>query len=203
MIARRLLLLGGVAICGATLPLRVSAQSDARPGRVSSRNFVRLPPRQRIALAPLDDRPENLRIATAIGQQLERAGHVVGAAGAAWRLSFDSEVRPLAGEAPPRPRPALPSSEGSSAPETGAPPSLPDRPVRPAPIPGRGGAPVARLRYVINATLDEMATGKRAWQGSVRYDDAESDRTRLLLRLVEPLMGTFARNQTVRAFSLE
>jgi len=37
----------------------------------------------------------------------------------------------------------------------------------------------------------------------VRYDDAESDRARMLLRLVEPLMGTFARNQAARAFSLE
>lgn len=203
MISRRLVLLGGVAICGTTLPLRVSAQGDPRPGRVSSRSFAKLPPRQKIAVSPFDDRPENLRIAAAITQQLERAGHVVGTAGAVWRLSFDSEVRPVAGEPPPRPRPAQPSNEGGSAPETGAPPALPDRPVRPPAIPGRAGAPVAQLRYVINAVLDENATGKRAWQGFVRYDDAESDRTRMLLRLVDPLMSAFARNQAARAFSLE
>lgn len=203
MISRRLSLLGGVAACAALLPWRVAAQSDPRPGRVSSRNFTRLPPRQKIAVSPLDDRSENIRIAAAITQQLERAGHVVGTTGAAWRLSFDSEVRPLAGEPQPRPRAAQPSGEGGSQPETGAPPALPDRPVRAPAIPSRAGAPVARLRYVINATLDDAATGKRAWQGFVRYDDAESDRTRLLLRLVEPLMGTFGRNQMVRAFSLE
>jgi hypothetical protein len=178
MIARRLMLLGSVASCGAALAPLAAAQAEARRGRVTGRSFIKLPARQRIVVAPFDDRPENLRIAAAMSRHLERAGHVVGPAGAAWRLSFDSEVRPVAGEPPARPRAALPSTDGSSAPETGAPVTLPDRPLRPAPIPGRGGAPVAQLRYVINAVLEETATGKRAWQGSVRYDDAESDRTR-------------------------
>ena len=203
MISRRLMLMGGVAAIGMMAPLPALAQADQRPGRVSSRNFMKLPPRQKIAVAPLDDRPENLRIAAANAQHLERAGHVDGVTGATWRLSFDSEVRPVAGAPPSRPRPAQPSNEGGAAPETGPPPALPDRPVRAPAIPGRGGTPVAQLRYVINATLDETATGKRAWMGFVRYDDAESDRTRLLLRLVEPLMGAFARNQMARAFVLE
>jgi hypothetical protein len=203
MITRRLMLLGGAALGGATLAQRVSAQADPARGRVTGRSFTKLPPRQTIIVSPLDDRPENLRIAAAISRQLERAGHVAVASDAAWRLSFDSEVRPVAGQPPARPRAALPSTDGRSAPETGAPASLPDRPLRPAPVPGRGGAPVAQLRYVINAVLEETATGKRAWQGSVRYDDAESDRARMLLRLVEPMMEAFARNQTARAFSLE
>ena len=202
MILRRHLIRAGTVLLAVGAASRALAQqATERPGRVSARSFLKIPPRQRVAIAPLDDRPENLRIAEAMRRSLERAGHTVGDAGAVWRLSFDSEVRPLAGEPPSRPRPALPA--GEPARDTGPPPSLPDRPVRPAPIPGRTGAPVARLRYVVNATLDENATGKRAWQGTVRYDDAELDRGRMLLRLVPPLMETFGRSQQARAFALE
>jgi hypothetical protein len=204
MFDRRRLILAGAALLATGVASRASAQSQqpaALPGRVSARRFLVIPPRQRIAVAPLDDRPENLRIAEALRRALERAGHVVGETGAIWRLSFDSEVRPLAGGLPPRPNPAAPAGETTR--EVGPPDSLPDRPVRPAPAPGRAGAPMALLRYVLNATLDENATGKRGWQGSVRYDAAEMDRARMLLRLVPPLMETFGRGQTARAFALE
>ena len=57
--------------------------------------------------------------------------------------------------------------------------------------------------YVINAQLDERAAGKRVWQGNVRYDDAEGDRTRMLLMLVPRLVGVFGRTERGRGFALE
>jgi len=59
------------------------------------------------------------------------------------------------------------------------------------------------LRYVINGQLDERAAGKRVWQGNVRYDDVEGDRTRMLLRLVPRLVGVFGRTERGRGFALE
>ena len=56
---------------------------------------------------------------------------------------------------------------------------------------------------MINATLEDAKTGKRAWQGSVQYDDAEADRGGFLVRLVQPLLSEFGKNQRGRRFTLD
>jgi len=205
VIDRRMLILCAMSLPAAFGSPRALAQGVAQqpqPGRVTARSFKPVPSRITIEIAPLDNRPENLRIAAALRQQLGRAGHVVVTAGAPWRLSFESEVRPLSsGETS---RPQLPEAETARRfdDDTRLPAEIPDRPLRRAPIPGAStGGP--KLRYVLNATLDEAATGRRAWQGNVRYDDVESDRARTLLRLVDPLVSVFGRNQTGRSFALE
>lgn len=199
MIPRRnLLLILPSSFIALRSPLALAQGADTKPGRVTGRAFHPVPRGAMIEVSPLDDRPENLLLAAEFRTALARAGQLLGDAKAPLRLSFDSEVRPVSGGTPAQ-RPA----DGAAARGPGDPAAaLPDRPV------ARGSDNVARktapaLRYVINATLDEREAGRRLWQGNVRYDDAESDRARLLARLVAPLMTAFGQTQKGRSFALE
>ncbi len=198
---RRLMLSLPPALVALGAPLAAAQGVDTKPGRVTGRAFHPMARGAMIEVSPLDDRPENLRLAAEFRTELARAGLLLGDAKAPLRLSFDSEVRPVsAGASAQRPAdgavtrgPAGPGDPGTT---------IPDRPVP------RGSDNVARraapaLRYVINATLDEREGGRRLWQGNVRYDDAEGDRARLLARLVAPLMTAFGQTQKGRSFSLE
>lgn len=178
---------------------RVAFAQDAKPGRVTSRAFHPVVARTMIEVSPLDDRPENLAIATALRDELSRAGYLLGDATAPLRLSFDSEVRAAPG--PVRQSPDQPAGRGNAAGDEPNSP-LPDRPVRRG-SDGASRRPAPALRYVVNATLDDRATGKRLWQGNVRYDDAEGDRARVLVRLAVTLMAVFGKSEKGRSFALE
>ena len=199
MIPRRhLLLILPPSVVTLRSPLAIAQGAETKPGRVTGRAFHPVPRGTMIEVSPLDDRPENLLLAAEFRTALARAGHLLGDAKSPLRLSFDSEVRPVSG-APAAQRPA----DGATPRGPGDPAAaLPDRPV------ARGSDNVARktalaLRYVINATLDEREAGRRLWQGNVRYDDADGDRVRLLIRLVTPLMTAFGQTQKGRSFALE
>ncbi len=175
---------------------------EARPGRVTGRAFQTLAKTLAIDLAPLDDSAENLRVRDEMRRVLQQSGHRVGEPGAPWRLNFATEIRPLGSGAPARPRgPEAPT--GQSSDPTGRPATnLPDRPLRQAPVATPSSA-ARSLRYVINATVEDAKTGKRAWQGNVQYDDAEADRARMLVRLVQPLLTEFGKTQQGRRFALD
>ncbi len=180
---------------------RAMAQ-ETRPGRVTGRAFETLATSPTIDVAPLDDSVENLRVRDEMRRVLVRSGYRVVESGAMWRLSFATEVRPLGAGAPARPRgPEASTGQSSGLAERPA-VELPDRPLRRAP--GTTGPSSARsLRYVINASFEDARTGKRAWQGSVQYDDAEADRAQFLVRLVQPLLAEFGKTQRGRRFTLE
>jgi hypothetical protein len=202
VIARRTLLAKlSLALYAAALPARVARAQDARPGRTTGRAFHPVPTGAMIEVSPLDDRPENLGIAAAFRAALARGGYLLGDASAPFRLSFDSEVRPVASGAGTR-APSAPTTGPGNSPGDQAPSPVPEQPMR------RTGEAAPRraapgLRYVINASLDDRRTGSRVWQGNVRYDDAEGDRAAILARLVPPLMTAFARNERGRSFALE
>ncbi|MFM8679415.1 MAG: hypothetical protein ACKOGH_07355 [Alphaproteobacteria bacterium] len=202
MIARRLFvasalpLLAGIALRGED-----ATAQQPQPGRVTARSFDPVAAGATIEISPLDDRRENQRLAAELGRRLAAAGYRIGGADAPLRLSFDSEVRPVGGgqsqrrDGGGRGAGTLPGSEDEPTP-------TPDRPWRRGQDQG-AGQQGGGLRYVINAQLEERTTGKRVWQGSVRYDDVEGDRTRLLLRLVPRLVGVFGRTERGRGFALE
>ena len=201
MIARRLFVASALPLlAGLALRPGVAAAQQPQPGRVTARSFDPVAAGATIEVSPLDDRQENLRLAAEFRRRLAAAGYRMGDSSAPLRLSFDSEVRPLGGAAAPR--------RGGGGDGTGSLPGGPD----PTPTPDRpirrgqeqaGGGQSSGLRYVINAQLDERAAGKRVWQGNVRYDDVEGDRTRMLLRLVPRLTGVFGRTERGRGFALE
>jgi hypothetical protein len=202
LIQRRNLLIAAPFLAVASaLPSALALAQDSKPGRVTGRAFHPLPQRAMIEVSPLDDRDENLRIAAALREALLRGGYALGDASTPLRLSFDSEVRPLSGpvRAPGTPAPTgsddvVPGDRGTSP--------IPERRIqRGSDNVPRGKTPL--LRYVLNATIDDRTTGKRMWQGNVRYDDAESDRTQMLMRLVPPLMTAFGQTQKGRSFALE
>lgn len=201
MIARRLVLAAAPALlAGLSLRAGEAAAQQPMPGRVTARAFDPVAGGATIEVSPLDDRQENQRLAAEFRRRLAAAGYRIGDASAPLRLSFDSEVRPLGAGQSPR-RDAGERGAGSLPGAADATPT-PDRPIR------RGsqapaGDLASGLRYVINAQLDERAGGKRVWQGNVRYDDAEGDRTRMLMRLVPRLTGVFGRTERGRGFALE
>lgn len=202
LIARRHLLVAAPCLAAASaLPGHLALAQETKPGRVTGRAFHPLAPRAMIEVSPLDDRDENLRIAAALREALLRAGYALGDATTPLRLSFDSEVRPVPGAVRPPATPAPTGSDDAMSGERGTSP-IPDRRVpRASDNVPRGKPPL--LRYVLNATIDDRTTGKRIWQGNVRYDDAESDRTQTLVRLVPPLMTAFGQTQKGRNFALE
>lgn len=171
----------------ALLPRAVRAQSQ--PGRVATRSFARLPSPLVVAIAPLDDSAENLRVRDEMRRVLVAAGHRVVDGDAVVRLSFATEVRP-----------AIAADRGPPRQDPGA--VLPDRPVA-VPRDRPPGSMGRSLRYVINAALEQGPGGKRLWQGNVRYDDAEPDRARVLVRLVAPLLAELGRTVPGRRFSLD
>lgn len=187
---RRAVCAGGLAaLAGLLLPMPAGAQGSA-PGRITTRAFARLPSPLVVVVAPLDDSPENLRVRDEMRRVLRAAGHRVEEREAPYRLGFATEVRPTVATQP----------RGPAAGETTD--TLPDRPWRPQP-PAQSGSMARSLRYVINATLENTATGRRQWQGSARYDDAEPDRARVLVRLVQPLLAELGKTVAARRFTLD
>lgn len=196
MIARRLFVASALPLlAGLSLRPGEAGAQQPQPGRVTARSFDPVAAGATIDVSPLDDRQENQRLAAEFRRRLAAAGYRIGDASAALRLSFDSEVRPMGGTSSQRRDGGNPGA--GSLPSGMDPTPTPDRPVR------RGQDQPGGLRYVINAQLDERAAGKRVWQGNVRYDDVEGDRTRLLLRLVPRLVGVFGRTERGRGFALE
>ncbi|MBM3479823.1 MAG: DUF4136 domain-containing protein [Alphaproteobacteria bacterium] len=199
MIARRLFIASALPLlAGLSLRPGEATAQQPQPGRVTARSFDPVAAGATIEVSPLDDRQENQRLAAEFRRRLSAAGYRMGDAGAALRLSFDSEVRPLGGGSPAR---REGGERGAGSLPGGSDPT-PDRPVRRGQDPSAGAQP-SGLRYVINGQLDERAAGKRVWQGNVRYDDVEGDRTRMLLRLVPQLVGVFGRTERGRGFALE
>lgn len=200
LIARRLFVASTLPLlAGLSLRAGDASAQQPQPGRVTARSFDPVAAGATIEVSPLDDRQENQRLAAEFRRRLAAAGYRMGDASAALRLSFDSEVRPMGGSGSPQRRDGLERGQGSLP---GGSDPTPDRPVRRGEEQARAGQP-SGLRYVINAQLDERAAGKRVWQGNVRYDDVEGDRTRLLLRLVPRLVGVFGRTERGRGFALE
>ncbi len=195
MVQRRLLVLALPLLACPTLRASPAGAQAPLPGRITARAFDPVAAGATIEVSPLDDRQENQRLAAEFRRRLAAAGYRMGDARAPLRLSFDSEVRPMGGEAPQR-------RDGGGMPGGSGSDPTPDRPVRRGQDQPGGGQPRG-LRYVINAQLDERAAGKRVWQGNVRYDDAEGDRTRMLLMLVPRLVGVFGRTERGRGFALE
>jgi hypothetical protein len=201
VIARRLFIASAPPLlAGLSLGPGDAAAQQPQPGRVTARSFDPVAAGATIEVSPLDDRQENQRLAAEFRRRLAAAGYRMGDAGAPLRLSFDSEARPLGGGSSQR-RDGGERGTGSLPGGTDPTPT-PDRPFRRNQDQAGGGV-ASGLRYVINAQLDERAAGKRVWQGNVRYDDVEGDRTRLLLRLVPRLVGVFGRTERGRGFALE
>ena len=194
--------IGRIAAGLALVPGSRALAQEIKPGRVTGRAFETLAPSITINLAPLDDSAENLRVRDEMRRVLLRAGHRMVESGAGWRLSFATEIRPLAsgGSAAPRGPEASTGQSSDLTDRSGL--DLPDRPLRRPPA-GINPSAARGLRYVINATVEDAKTGKRAWQGNVQYDDAEADRTAFLVRLVQPLLSEFGKNQQGRRFALD
>ena len=67
--------------------------------------------------------------------------------------------------------------------------------------PPRAGAPLPP-RYVINATIDDGANGRRLWQGHVSYTGVELREAETLAAMVPFLLDTLDKNVREQGFRL-
>jgi hypothetical protein len=186
------------------------AQSEGRPpGTMAARAFMAAPTPLAFAIEPGDNTDENMALAENLRKQAASRGMTVQRDGSTLVLRFDTEVR--TGQAPRRsfsrdansldPDPATPTPPGTGDQVTNMLSSsgggvLGSR--------GSSGADYARfLKYVVNATLDDRATGRRLWQGHVSYDSSSSDRTAMFVSLAPVLADQIGKNVQERSFRLD
>jgi hypothetical protein len=194
-----------------TAPLvPAAAQSDDAPGHVAARVFAAAPAPLAFAIEPGDNTDENIALAESLGKEATARGIVIHRTGGALVLRFDTEVRTseqISRRSFSREGPRLdPDSP------TPAPPGARDEVANVlssrgnAVIGGRpsGGPDYGRLlRYVINATLDDRASGRRLWQGHISYDTSAPDRTQMFVALAPVLAEQIGKSVQEKPFRLD
>lgn len=194
-------------------PAVAQESSAPMPGRVSARSFHPLPTPLVIRVEPWENTDDNMAIARKITETAAARGIKIAGQDTPFALRFDSEVRPNA--SPPE-RDTLSRDRGT--------PAAIDRERQPLGTPNpdnevtnllsssrnsvlgrrRDEANYGRaLRYVINATVDDLRDGKRLWQGNVSYDTAESDRAAVLAGMVPYLVEQIGKALQQRRFTME
>ena len=199
-----------LALVLVALPLATTAAQDRPPGQVAARAFAAPPAPLSFQIEPGDNTDENIALAERIARDAGARGMGV-APGAAIVLRFDTEVRSNVQAA----RPSFSRPGGGSADQdSGAPSKLgPGDEVTNMLSTGGGGLIGGRppsgsgygrpLRYVINAMLEDRATGRRLWQGHVSYDSTSPDRTATFVSLAPVLVEQIGKNVPERAFRLD
>ena len=185
------------------------AQEGRPPGQVAARAFMTAPTPLALSIEPGDNTDENRALAQRLAKEAAGRGITVQPQGATLVLRFDTEVRTGSPGRPSYSRPGGGLSDPDSL--TPAPPGSNGEVTNMLSSRGGGiisgrasGADYSRfLRYVINATIDDRATGRRIWQGHVSYDTAESDRTAMFVALAPVLAEQIGKNTQERAFRLD
>jgi hypothetical protein len=208
MISIRLFLIIGLV----TAPLlgAVAQTSDRSPGQIIARAFETAPAPLAFAIEPGDNTDENMALAERIAKEAAKHGIGVQPKRASLVLRFDTEVRADAPQQPSFSR----QSSGLNGPDdrTPNPPGARDEVGNI--LTSRGGGILdsrARpgsnsdrpLRYVINASLEDSATGRRLWQGHVRYDSNTPDRTAMFVALAPALVEQIGKTVQERSFRLD
>lgn len=192
------------------LPLDTAFAQDGRPpGQVAARAFMAAPSPLALSIEPGDNTDENMALAQRLAKEATGRGITVQPQGATLVLRFDTEVRT---STPPRqsysrPGGAFEDPDSMTPAQPGARDEVTNM------LSSRGGGVIGRsssgadysrfLRYVINATIDDRATGRRIWQGHVSYDTAEPDRTAMFVALAPVLAEQIGKNTQERAFRLD
>jgi hypothetical protein len=204
----RLLLLIGVL---SPLAAAIAQTEDRPPGRVAARAFATAPAPLSLEIAPGDNTDENMALAQRIAKEAKGRGITVGSGSTATILRFDSEVRTSS----PAPRQSYSRQGGGSAnpdSSTPRPPGSPDEVANMLSSSGAGilsqrqpsGSDYERpLRYVINATLEDRATGRTLWQGHVSYDTTAHNRTAQFVALAPVLVEQIGKNLQEKPFRLD
>lgn len=191
-------------------PTAAAQPADRPPGHLATRVFAAAPTPLTLAIEPGENSDENMALAARIAQEAP-ARKIAVQPQAQLALRFDTEVRTNVRAA----RQTFSREGGGLSDPDIAAPSPPDSRDQVANVASSCGAGVVGaapprqteygrcLRYVINATLDDRASGRRLWQGHVSYDDAVPDRTAMFVALAPILVEHIGRSVPVRAFRLD
>jgi hypothetical protein len=209
MISARLFLV--MALVTAPLDAVLAQTDDRAPGRAAARAFAASPAPLAFAIEPGDNSDENMALADRIGKEAARRGMGVQPKGGALILRFDTEVRTDASA--PRPSFSRPGG-GSTDPDDQTPTPPEARGEVTNLLTSRGGGVLNSrsrsgsgserlLRYVINASLQDTATGRQLWQGHVSYDTNTPDREAMFVSLAPVLVEQIGKSVQERAFRLE
>jgi hypothetical protein len=209
MLMTRILLSLALAVSPAA---SVLAQDQGRPpGQVAARAFAAAPSPLAFTIEPGENSDENVALAGRLAREAAARGIDVRQEAGGLVLRFDTEIRTPSAA----PRQSF-SREGGNLSGQGA--GAPDLPGSRDEVTNMlssggdgviGGRPLSGanytrfLRYVINATLDDRATGRRIWQGHVSYDTSESDRAAMFVALAPVLAEQIGKSVQERAFRLD
>jgi hypothetical protein len=188
-----------------------TAAQDRPPGHVVTRTFAAAPAPLVFQIEAGENTDENIALAARIAKEAAARGIGVQPQGAALVFRFDTEVRTN----PPAQRQTFSRpGAGLSDPDAGtpSPPGSRDE-VTNMLSSGGGGVIGSRppagpsygrlLRYVVNATLEDRATGRRLWQGHVSYDTTAPDRTAMFVALAPVLVEQIGKSVQESSFRLD
>ena len=188
-----------------------------QPGAISARRFAPLPAPLSVRVEIGDDTRENVAVRDAVVRALASRGvRVTRGADAGVVLWLDSEVRRNV---------AAPARGGDFSRDADTPGSREDpgrrfgaednrdsvanlfSTGRDAVVTGRRSAPATDygrgLRYVVNAAANDTATGRRVWQGHVRWDGTSTDAAATLAQLAPRLVPHLGSSLAETAFDLD
>ena len=183
----------GIAAC----PGAIVAQPETPriefpgPGRIMATSYMKIPVGLPVAVRPLDDSTNNLRLKTNIEAALAARRWQLQGATAPLAFNFEVEYQALGTRVPGvirqvRPNPIV------------EPESQVERIARPEDTVLLGRSPDGRggVRYVLTATIDDQRSGQRLWHGEASYDGVASDEQAVLRAMVPLLVNQIG--QTVR-----
>lgn len=194
-----------------SLSIACAAAQDRAPGQAAARAFAAAPAPLAFQVDAGENTDENIALAARIAKEAAARGISIQAQGAALVFRFYTEVRTN----PPTQRQSFSRQGGGlSDPDVGmpSPPGSRDE-VTNMLSSGGGGVIGGRLptgpsygrllRYVVNATLEDRATGRRLWQGHVSYDSAATDRAAMFVALAPVLVEQIGKSVQESAFRLD
>ncbi len=206
-----------IGILAAGLILAAAVAVGGEPGAMSARRFAPLPEPLSVRVEIGDDTRENVAARDAVVRALTARGvRVARGDDASLVLWLDGEIR----------RNVSAPARGGEFSRDAGPGTSRDDPTRrlgaedgadsvanllstgrDAIVTGRRSTPSTdydrALRYVVNATANDTATGRRVWQGHVRWDGSSGDPVATLARLAPRLVPHLGSSLGETAFDLD
>jgi hypothetical protein len=204
---------GGPTLVQPANPPQTGGDEEPSPGVVIATSYAPVPRGSSIAVRPLDNTPNNVRLKALFTEALAQRAYQVAGDGSPLALNFETEaqqlgrgvagagqleIREINSDSPTRTQDIQTRRDESQF--------RIDIFASPGDGTRRGSRPgfaVGRLRYVLSATIDDQRTGQRLWQGEAIYDGFGAEEDVVLRALVPILSDEIGQTVRQRGFRLQ